>query len=433
MIVGLGVTGLSCARHFAREGLAFAAVDSQASPAGLEALRAIDPDVSFDVLSPEALAGADRLVVSPGVPLSHSAIQAAVRRGVPVTGDVAMFADLVTMPYVAITGSNGKSTVTMLVGALARACGIDAGVGGNIGTPCLDLLHEGHGLYVLEVSSYQLELATSLNCEVAVVLNLSPDHLDRYDSVDDYYATKASIYAHARRAVLNADLNYPFPLPGDAELLTFRDGEPQGPAQFGLRSVDGELSLCRGEDHLVFTSELPIRGRHNFVNALAALAIGSALDWDLSRMIEGLRSFKGLPHRCEPVGEFDGVSFINDSKATNVDAALAAIDGIATLDSDLILLLGGDGKGADFSRLAESVKKVARVYVYGRDRDVIAAQLGEVAVESYATLDEVMAAVHRSVKAGDVVLLSPACASQDQYRNFEERGDHFRRLARGDG
>lgn len=433
MIVGLGKTGLSCARHFSRCGIPFDVADSQPSADALDALRQIAPDAGVGDITAARLETASEIVLSPGVPRRHKAVQSAVARGIPVTGDIAMFGELAAHPIIAITGTNGKSTVTALVGELASAAGRLPGVGGNIGTPSLDLLDVDVDIYVLEVSSYQLEVAAALPSEVAVVLNLSPDHLDRYESLEEYYGTKAHIYRNTRNAVVNRGLDFPFAFPADARIIEFGADAPTGPDSFGLRSVDDAVWLCRGDELLIATSELPVRGGHNHLNALAALAIGSALDWDMSAMLDGLRRFRGLPHRCEPVGEVAGVVYINDSKATNIESTIAAVEGLAAETDSMTLLLGGIGKGADFSRLRPLIEQhVHRVLVYGQDRERIKTQLLPVPVEMFATLDEVVHTVRASSRTGDWVVLSPACASLDQFRSFEDRGDHFRRLVLGD-
>lgn len=432
MIVGLGKTGLSCAKHFAERGVAFGVVDSNPAPALLPELNEIAPGAMFGRLDEETdLSRAREIVLSPGVPLTHPAVRRAAQAGVRITGDVAMFGDLVTEPIVAITGSNGKSTVTAMIGAMARACGIDAGVGGNIGTPCLELLDCGHEVFALEVSSYQLEVATRLESLAAVVVTLAPDHLDRYSSVEEYYRTKANIYRRTRHAIVNRDLDFDFDIPMGTPVTTFGAGEPVSEDDFGICETPAGTALCQGRASLMATNELPVRGRHNQVNALAALAIGAALDWDLPAMCEGLRSFRGLSHRCEVVGKFAGVEYVNDSKATNVQSALAAINGIGPESGRLTLLLGGIGKGADFSPLADAIETfVDRLFIYGRDREIIASQLGPRPVPQLKeSLDDAMAEITSSARDGECVLLSPACASMDQFANFEARGEYFRRLA----
>lgn len=426
VIVGIGRTGLSCARHFARNKVPFVVLDDAPSLSAEEALKKIAPDVQVFPIQLSAFKDGEEIVLSPGVPRSLAAIRDA---NLPITSDIAMFAGLVEAPMVAVTGSNGKSTVTALVGEMAKACGKKAGVGGNIGTPCLDLLELDAEVYVIEVSSYQLEVATQLDATVAVLLNLSPDHMDRYPDTDAYYRTKALVYRGCETAVVNRELGYEIEL--DAKrVISFGSDEPVASHDFGLRQVDGETFLCRGDEQLIATVELPIRGGHNHLNALAVLAIGSALDWDMSAMIEVLRKFKGLPHRCEYVATVDGVDYINDSKATNVEATLAAISGFADRVRRVHLLLGGQAKGASFANLVGPIaNSVAAVYLYGKDRNLIARQI-ERAIDPHitGTLDEAVDMVRANAKAGDIVLFSPACASLDQFANYEARGDQFKQL-----
>lgn len=430
VIVGLGKTGVSCARYFSRLGIPFAVMDDRPAPEAISQLRTIAPAAEVERITTDGLTRASEIVLSPGVPMKLPAIQQAIAAGVPVTGDVAIFGAVAPAPIVAITGSNGKSTVTALVGELAHACGVDAGIGGNIGIPCLDLLEKNHALFVLEVSSYQLETATRLEAKVAAVLNLFPDHLDRYDDARQYYETKAAIYRNCEYAVVNRDTDYAFDLSHASRVFDFGAGEPTGPDSFGLR--DG--MLCRGDREILDVGELRVRGRHNRLNALAALAIGSALDWDISAMAVGLRAFRGLPHRCEWVGTYGGVHYINDSKSTNIGSTLAALEGLEAGDGQIDLILGGQGKGGDFGLLAESVARhTRRVFVYGQDRAQIATSLAGAAESLYEfdTLEAVMDEVRSIVATGEIVLFSPGCASLDQFENFEARGARFKALAAG--
>ena len=430
MIVGLGKTGLSCARYFQRHGIAFAVMDSEPFPAALPELQALAPDAQFMVTDEEALLEADEIVLSPGVPRENPEIRQALDAGVPVTGDVAMFAGLADAPLVAITGSNGKSTVTALVGEMARYCGVNAGVGGNIGVPCLDLLEQGFELYVIEISSYQLETAENLHAGVAALLNLSPDHMDRYPSVETYYATKARIYQGAGCAVVNREVDFDLDLAGVGRKLYFSPKAPVSDNDFGIVGEGDKAALYRGGQRLMGVNEIALKGSHNHLNALAALAIGSALEWDMPPMLKALRDFPGLPHRCETVATIGGVDYINDSKATNTGSTLAAVEGFSARAGHIILILGGIGKGADFSVLADSiVRNVRCIFIYGRDRNLIAGQLaGAAQMTLCETLDQVVETIGQTAQAGDLVLFSPACASQDQYRNFEARGEAFKAL-----
>lgn len=427
MIVGLGKTGLSCAQYFKRHGIAFAVMDGNPAPPNLAELRRIAPDATFMRTDPQRLLDAEEIILSPGVPRSNPEIRSALDAGVRVTGDVAMFGELADAPIVAITGSNGKSTVTALVGEMARHAGLSTGIGGNFGVPCLDLLDRDFELFVIEVSSYQLETATRLRSKVATVLNLSPDHLNRYASLEDYYATKANIYRQCEYAIVSRDQARHFDLSSATGVLTFGSDMPTSPDDFGT-GPDG--ALYQGSKRLIATDEIALQGGHNHQNALAALAIGTVLELDMHAMLQVLREFPGLAHRCEHVATIDGVDYINDSKATNVGSTLAAVKGLASDRRNIILILGGMGKNADFSVLAEVIGQyVKRVYVYGRDRNTIVDQLGaHDLIHAEDTLENVVDEIRSTAESGDLVLLSPACASQDQFRDFEARGDRFKAL-----
>jgi UDP-N-acetylmuramoylalanine--D-glutamate ligase len=428
VIVGLGKTGYSCARYLRREGVAFIVMDDADKPRFLDQLLEDMPDVSFSKLESGKLLQAEEILLSPGVPLQSKKIVAAVRQGVPVTGDIAIFASRVKKPLVAITGSNGKSTVTQLVADMAEACGLDMGMGGNIGVPCLDIIQEDHEAFVLEVSSYQLEVVEQLNAKVALVLNLSPDHLDRYVDVEQYFETKARVYRGCEFAIRNRDTTFDFKISPDAKQLTFGTGAPDGKNSFGIEVVDGVPWLCFEAERLLDANSLKIKGKHNWQNALAALAVGYAMGLDFSPMIDALKNYAGLPHRCEWLGRFSDADVFNDSKSTNPGSTEAAVDGLSTGANNILLILGGDGKGADFSSLRGLVSKNARrCFVYGKDRAEIALALGgNVVIEQ--TLADVVQRLKDEVVSGDQVLFSPACASMDQFRNYQHRGEEFKRL-----
>ncbi|MCB1644237.1 MAG: UDP-N-acetylmuramoyl-L-alanine--D-glutamate ligase [Pseudomonadales bacterium] len=429
MIVGLGKTGLSCAKYLSRKGEAWAVQDSQTAPVLLSALRELNPAASFGPLDETALLQAQEIILSPGVPASLPEIQRAISAGVPVTGDVAMFLSLAAEPVVGITGSNGKSTVTSLVGEILSAAGRNPGVGGNLGTPCLDLLDDAHGCYVIEMSSYQLERVTQAGCHLAVVLNLSPDHLDRYDSLDQYYAAKARIYSGAKTALLNRELSTQFRFDSATRVVSFGSDEPQDAASYGLRNIDGQIFLAHGADNLLATRDLGIKGSHNYSNALVALAIADIMEVPRDITLTILRSYAGLPHRCEWLGAVDGVFYVNDSKSTNPESTRAAVSGFSEFRR-IHLLLGGQGKGADFRLLNEVVgQHVTSVVLYGKDAEVIHSQLsGSTPCEITDTLASALSLIRERSQTGDLVLFSPACASLDQFRNFEHRGDYFRQL-----
>jgi UDP-N-acetylmuramoylalanine--D-glutamate ligase len=434
LVVGLGKTGLSCARFLARRGLEVAVVDSRARPPGLEELRTEFPEmeIATGAFEDELMDAAEVLVVSPGISVKEPAIAAARDRGAQVVGDVELFARLAKAPVIAITGSNGKSTVTTLVGEMARAAGRKVGVGGNIGTPVLELLDGDYELYVLELSSFQLETTYSLQPQASVVLNVSPDHMDRYASEAEYAAAKRSIYRGEGVVVINEDDPVVLEMaePGRKVVgFTIEEAEDD---LYGLRYADDQLWLAKGETRLIATEELKIPGKHNIANALAALALGEAAGLPMEAMLATLRSFPGLPHRTQWVAEVGGVNWYNDSKGTNVGATVAAIEG---LEGWLVLIAGGDGKGADFTPLRPAVAdKVREVILIGRDAPAIAAAVeGATEVRYAEDMDDAVRQAAAVAREGDSVLLSPACASFDMFKNYEQRGEVFmaavRRLA----
>ena len=430
IIVGLGVTGLSVARYLAGRDLPFAVCDTRANPPGLDKLKRFAPmaDLYLGELDAQLLSSADELIINPGIALSTPAIQAAIQAGVKVIGDIELFARAADAPVVAITGSNAKSTVTTLVGMMAEKAGRRVAVGGNIGTPALDLLDMKADLYVLELSSFQLETTDALNAEVATVLNVSEDHMDRYADLASYHLAKHRIFRGARQIVVNRDDALTRPLVADQlPCWSFGLDKPDFKG-FGLIEQGGEKHLAFEFKTLMPVSELKMRGAHNQANALAALALGHAVGLPMAAMLEALREFAGLPHRCQWVGQHAGVDYYDDSKATNVGAALAAIEGFGgDLQGQQVLIAGGDGKGADFAPLVEPISRHCRaVVLLGRDADRLEQALGgRVPVRRVAGIDEAVMAAAELARPGDAVLLSPACASLDMFANFEERGRLF--------
>jgi UDP-N-acetylmuramoylalanine--D-glutamate ligase len=455
LILGLGKTGLSLARHLRGLGHGVAIADSRINPPGLAQLTAELPDLAVFTgpFQAEVFAAADRLVVSPGVPVAEPLIQAALARGVPVLGDIELFAQAVQAPVVAlpacppsvvaITGSNGKSTVTTLVGLMARRAGVRVAVGGNLGDPALDLLDPEVVLYVLELSSFQLETTKSLRPRAATVLNLSPDHMDRYPDYAAYVAAKARIYQGAEVAVVNRDDATAAAIPHKAAELGFSLSRPGRADDFGLLDRADGAWLARGDRPLMAAAALQIPGRHNQANALAALALGSACGLPEEAMLDALRSFRGLPHRSVLVGSRHGVRWYNDSKGTNPGATVAALDGLVEPGSSarVVLIAGGDGKGADFGPLAPAVARAARaVVLIGRDAPLIEAVLaardgghignagagsdlaGSVPLLHAADMADAVRQAAAAARPGDSVLLSPACASFDMFDNYEHRG-----------
>lgn len=429
VVVGLGKTGLSCARHLRRQNIPFVAVDTRAEPPGIAEFRREFPEVRTECgdLRSETLASAHTLVMSPGVDLRTPAISRAIARGVNITGDIDMFAKAVSAPLVAITGSNAKSTVVTLVGEMAKEAGLRTAVAGNIGTPVLDLLgEEPYEIYVLELSSFQLETTFNLNAAVATVLNMSPDHMDRYDSMQAYHRAKHRIFQGCRHVVVNRDdaLTRPL-LPATVKVSSFGLG-PEDSRDFGVIEQSGKQYLAHDRQALLAVSELKIAGRHNIGNALAALALGHAVGLGWEPMLAALRKFPGLPHRCQWVATVGGVPWYNDSKGTNVGASVAAITGLGA-NGKVVLLAGGVGKGQKFSELAPVMKRFGKLAIlFGEDAEKIAQVLGGVVpVQQAASLQDAVDKAHAQAGSGDLVLLSPACASFDMFNNYEHRGQMF--------
>ncbi len=431
VIVGLGRTGVSCARHLAARGHNLIVTDSRSSPPGLPELRRLVPDASTVLggFDPSVLEGADQIVVSPGVSLREPFLQQALARGLDLVGDIELFAREAGGRVIGITGTNGKSTVTTLVGEMAREAGILVRVGGNLGEPALDLLAgPPAAMYVLELSSYQLETTYSLQLEVAAILNVTPDHLDRYLDIAEYAAAKARIFERCATAIVNLDdeLVSRMTRPGQRRLGFSLS---RGDADFRLLVRDGRDWLAAGTEALMPVDALRLPGRHNAANALAALAVGTACGMPRAAMTGVLARFEGLPHRSQLVAEARGVRWIDDSKGTNVGATQAAIAG---LPGPLVLIAGGDGKGQDFSPLADACRgKVRDAVLIGRDaRPIGAAIAGSCAVHYAPSLDDAVAAAAGLARPGDIVLLSPACASFDMFRDYAHRGDVFAAAAR---
>lgn len=441
VVIGLGATGLSCARYLAARGARFAVADSRADPPGLAEFRRAFPDVplalgAFDL---DQFTGFDELIVSPGVSLREPAIATAVAEGVKVSGDIALFCDAAKAPIAAITGSNGKSTVTTLVGNMARRAGRRVAVGGNLGTPALDLLDDNVELYVLELSSFQLERCEAPGAEVAALLNVSEDHIDHHGSLMAYHQAKQRIFRGCRKAVFNREDPLTQPLvPGEVRVWRFGTGAPDL-NDFGVVQSSAGAQLAYGHRAIMPVSELKIAGTHNVANALAAMAIARALELDYEPITAELRAFEGLPHRCQYVAEIDGVRFYDDSKGTNVGAAVAAIRGLADRDRKVVLIAGGQGKDGDFEPLIDCLLECGRAAVFiGETADELDGLLDARLPARRATdLGQAVAQARELASAGDVVLLSPACASFDMFRDYRHRGEVFqaavRALAGGEG
>lgn len=427
-IIGTGITGLSVARFLAAQQQAFVLLDTRLSPPNLQQIKTEFPHVSIECgeLNPHTLLACDEIIISPGVAVATPAIEQARAAGIPVVGDIEIFVRYAKAPIVAITGSNAKSTVTTLVGEMAKAAGINVAVGGNLGTPALELLNDSVELYVMELSSFQLETVTKLNAKVATILNISADHLDRYENMRAYILAKLRVYFGAEHIVVNRNdvLTHP-PLAAGVKPIYFGGRADFG--SFGLLTRDGIEYLAKNLTPLMAARELKIRGRHNIDNALAALALGDAAGIPLDAMLGTLKTFSGLRHRCEFVAEKNAVEFYNDSKGTNIGATLAAISGLARDPQQLIVILGGEGKGQDFTELTPALRAInSRLVLIGRDATVIEQAVADAAPIIHAgSMQDAVNKAFALAQPGDAVLLSPACASFDMFKNYEDRGEKF--------
>jgi len=430
LVVGLGKTGLSVVRYLRALGETVVVVDSRDIPPGLSTLENEYADVEYFTgdFKQTLFLNAHRIIVSPGVALSEPVLIEAKQKNIEIIGDIDLFAHEVAAPVIGITGSNGKTTVTTLLALMAAQAGVNTVASGNIGTPVLDSLDDNAELYILELSSFQLETLQELPMKAAVVLNISADHLDRYNDVAAYAASKQIIYRNAQTLVLNKD----DPLASRVNTLATRKiyFTLNAPAEneFGLcQAENGDKYLCFGSQRLIAVAELKIKGLHNLQNALAALALGYVSGLTLESMVTSLHEFKGLPHRTQFIAEIKGVHWINDSKATNVGATVAALTG---LPGKHVLIAGGVGKGADFSELKSVVEKHCRaVVLFGKDAAQIKSVLPDsVTVETVDDLRSAVISAQSLAQQGDNVLLAPACASFDMFDNFEHRGDTFIQL-----
>jgi UDP-N-acetylmuramoylalanine--D-glutamate ligase len=425
LVIGLGLTGYSAACYLLRNGYHCSVQDDREQPPYLAQLVAEFPDVNvlLQPLTESLIEQADCWIVSPGLSVRSPLIKKVAQSGVRVIGDIELFAEAVNKPVIAITGSNGKTTVTTLVGQMIAAGGRKVAVGGNIGVPALELLQQDAELYVLELSSFQLETTSSLKPLVATVLNVSEDHMDRYDDLTDYQNSKKKIYHNAEYVISNADDELTEYSSADIRFSLQRDD-----VDYHILQQPQTMLAAKGEGW-INTSELKLKGRHNWANCLVAIAMAEIAGISKDEIIETLRQFSGLDHRSQWVAEINGVSWINDSKATNPGAALAAIQGI---DEPIVLLAGGQSKGANMQSLCEAVKqKVSCVLLFGQDADKIQKSLqGCTRIEQVDNLAQAVTRAHQIAQVGDLVLLSPACASFDQFKGFADRGEQFSKLVR---
>jgi UDP-N-acetylmuramoylalanine--D-glutamate ligase len=439
VVLGLGMTGLSLARHLAKHGADVRVADTRSDPPNRERLAQLLPHVPLETgeFSGATFAGADLIAISPGIAQNHPAIRAAVDAGAELVGDIELFARALPadQKVLAITGTNGKSTVVSLTGALTQAAGLSTIVAGNIGHPVLDALAPIEAgapwpnVFVLELSSYQLETTATLRPVAAAVLNVSANHMDRYAGIADYAAAKARIFAHANVQVLNRDdrIVRLMRLPGRT-VQTFGAGVPLSEEEWGVVARGDGMWLARGGELVIQASRLALVGRHNAQNALAALALASSVAKIGRTMLDALVAFRGLPHRMAPIADAGGVLYVDDSKGTTVAATQVALEGIGR---PVVLIAGGDGKGQSFAPLRTSIERACRaVLLIGRDAPQIALALegSAVRVETPGTLAKAVARAVELAQPGDAVLLSPACASLDQFRDYVERGLRFAEL-----
>jgi UDP-N-acetylmuramoylalanine--D-glutamate ligase len=435
VIVGLGATGLSCVKYFAQAGEKVKVVDSRDEPPGLAALKELYPDVEYELgdFNLQTFIAAKQLVVSPGLSIRCAEIEAAKKAGVAITGDIDIFSKQVAAPIIAVTGSNGKSTVVAMLAEILRKAGKNFGLGGNLDgdnfKPALDLIAEGEkDLYLLELSSFQLETTESLGAWVATILNFSADHMDRYEGIDDYHRAKLRIFIDCKQVVINRDVKESYPLE--------KNGAAVWDFGFGRAGVNGLGLLEEGEDQyiayqlekIVSVNELKVFGRHNISNVLAAVALAMAIDIDMNAIKAAITEFCGLPHRCQWVANIEGVDFYNDSKGTNVGATVAAVEGLGEhISGHIVLIAGGIAKGANFAALVPAMNKWGKVLILiGQDAAEMASYFDKETQTYFASdmQDAARVALQHST-AGDAVLLSPACASFDMFENFQHRGFAF--------
>jgi UDP-N-acetylmuramoylalanine--D-glutamate ligase len=432
LVYGLGASGLSIARYLARKDKNAIYVDTRNQPPGLNALKELRPDADVRLGTPEntVLDGVGRIIASPGIPDSDALLGSARRKNLKVLSDIALFVEEAKAPFVAITGSNGKSTVTTLVALMCEAAGKRSLAGGNLGTPALDLLTEEEpDVYVLELSSFQLQRTPKLPARVAVLLNISPDHLDWHATIEEYREAKYRIFDEAESIVFNReDASIASRVPTVTRAISFGLDIPAD-GQYGIVSEGDQAFLARGSQILLSTDEMSLVGAHNHANALAAMCAGELLGLELSPMLQVLNEFPGLPHRMQFVRERNGVNYLNDSKATNVGAAAASIESIPGL---VLLIAGGDGKGGDFVAFAKAVcSKLRAAILIGRDAPKLADAFDQLApVVMAGDMSTAVGKAAELARPGDTVLLAPACASFDQYSNYQQRGDDFAAVVR---
>lgn len=431
VVAGLGISGVAAVNFLHKQGYRVAVTDSRLIPPGHDQIPD-DVETRFGQFDQALLLQAEEIIISPGLDPQLAEIQAAVAQGIPVVSEIQILRRFTDKPIMAITGSNAKSTVTTLIGLMAQAAGVKVAVGGNLGRPALDLTQDDPALYILELSSFQLQTTSNLAADVAVVLNISEDHLDRHGDMFTYHTAKHRIFQGVKKVVYNRDDSLTRPLVPDVTPMQSFGLNAPDMNQYGvLKDTDGTLWLARGRERLLKSSDMYMQGTHNVANALACLALGEAIGLPLSSMLETLKTFKGLEHRCEFVKEQHGVRYYNDSKGTNIGATLAALEGLGAAiepqQGKVAIILGGQGKGQDFSALQNALSKYAKVAILiGEDQALIEQAIKDTTTLIHAdSLQQAVELCQQHTQAHDVVLLSPACASFDMFKSYTDRGHQF--------
>ena len=431
VVAGLGISGVAAVNFLHKQGYRVAVTDSRSIPPGHDQIPD-DVETRFGQFDQALLLQAEEIIISPGLDPQLAEIQAAVAQGIPVVSEIQILRRFTDKPIMAITGSNAKSTVTTLIGLMVQAAGVKVAVGGNLGRPALELTQDDPELYILELSSFQLQTTSDLAADVAVVLNISEDHLDRHGDMFAYHTAKHRIFQGVKKVVYNRDDSLTRPLVPDVTPMQSFGLNAPDMNQYGvLKDTDGTLWLARGRERLLKSSDMYMQGTHNVANALACLALGEAIGLPLSSMLETLKTFKGLEHRCEFVKEQHGVRYYNDSKGTNIGATLAALEGLGAAiepqQGKVAIILGGQGKGQDFSALQNALSKYAKVAILiGEDQALIEQAIKDTTTLIHAdSLQQAVELCQQHTQAHDVVLLSPACASFDMFKSYTDRGHQF--------
>ena len=431
VVAGLGISGVAAVNFLHKQGYRVAVTDSRSIPPGHDQIPD-DVETRFGQFDQALLLQAEEIIISPGLDPQLAEIQAAVAQGIPVVSEIQILRRFTDKPIMAITGSNAKSTVTTLIGLMVQAAGVKVAVGGNLGRPALELTQDDPELYILELSSFQLQTTSNLAADVAVVLNISEDHLDRHGDMFAYHTAKHRIFQGVKKVVYNRDDSLTRPLVPDVTPMQSFGLNAPDMNQYGvLKDTDGTLWLARGRERLLKSSDMYMQGTHNVANALACLALGEAIGLPLSSMLETLKTFKGLEHRCEFVKEQHGVRYYNDSKGTNIGATLAALEGLGAAiepqQGKVAIILGGQGKGQDFSALQNALSKYAKVAILiGEDQALIEQAIKDSTTLIHAdSLQQAVELCQQHTQAHDVVLLSPACASFDMFKSYTDRGHQF--------